>query len=499
MRELISEANTRYGRVSGTQKDGIALFAGIPYAKPPVGELRWKAPEPPEPWEGVRECVKFGDMCIQNQGWVGMEAFLNHPHSEDCLYLNIWTPAEGPGKDLPVLFWIHGGGFQGGLGDEKLYHGWSLAAKNTVVVSINYRLGALGFLAHPELSLESQAGVSGNYGLLDQICALRWVKENIRAFGGDPNRIVIDGQSAGGMSVCALLASPLTNSLYSGAIVQSGGPTKGRIPSLSDAQQTGVKLMEKLGCKSVTEMRALPPEKILEVSCPQPGEALAYQPVVDGYALMEDPYDAIASGRIGAVPVMIGSTSDEGLFAPFGGKDYESFLTNSKKVFGDQAETFFSLYDIREETFPRCALDAQRDWGFLNVQTVLQKLSRVHPCPVYQYYFAEPIILEDGTFIGATHSTDIFYVFYTLHRLGASTVDGEPMKPRLGLGQYTLSDRMGSYWTNFAGKGDPNGPGLPEWKSIQEAGDRYLRFEAEELGCESTRFQSRIDFLKNNI
>ena len=219
MRKGIGIVSIECGRVAGEEQNGITLFRGIPYAKPPVGELRWKAPQPAEPWEGVRECRRFGDMCIQNPGWVGMDAFEHHSQSEDCLYLNIWTPAASAEEELPVLFWIHGGGFQGGLGDEELYHGWSLAAKGVLVVSINYRLGALGFLAHPELSRESEHGVSGNYGLLDQIAALRWVKKNIRGFGGDPNRIVLDGQSAGGMSVGALISSPLTSGLYSAAII----------------------------------------------------------------------------------------------------------------------------------------------------------------------------------------------------------------------------------------------------------------------------------------
>ena len=172
MRKGIGIVDMEYGRVAGEEQNSITLFRGIPYAKPPVGELRWKAPQPAEPWEGVRECRRFRDMCIQNPGWVGMDAFEHHSQSEDCLYLNIWTPAASAEEELPVLFWIHGGGFQGGLGDEELYHGWSLAAKGVLVVSINYRLGALGFLAHPELSRESEHGVSGNYGLLDQIAAL---------------------------------------------------------------------------------------------------------------------------------------------------------------------------------------------------------------------------------------------------------------------------------------------------------------------------------------
>lgn len=499
MRKGIGIVDMEYGRVAGEEQNSITLFRGIPYAKPPVGELRWKAPQPAEPWEGVRECRRFRDMCIQNPGWVGMDAFEHHSQSEDCLYLNIWTPAASAEEELPVLFWIHGGGFQGGLGDEELYHGWSLAAKGVLVVSINYRLGALGFLAHPELSRESEHGVSGNYGLLDQIAALRWVKKNIRGFGGDPNRIVLDGQSAGGMSVGALISSPLTSGLYSAAIIQSGGPTAGRAVTLSQGEQIGVELLEKLSCRNLRELRSLPVEQVLKASCPEPGDPLQYQPFVDGYVLREDPYEAISAGRIGQVPLIIGGNADEGLFAPFGGKEYVDFLASVRAIFGENTEDFLKLYKVTEENFQRACLDAQRDYGFLNIQRVLSRLSKVHPCPVYQYYFVEPIVLGDGTFVGATHSAELFYVFHTLSVMGGSTPEGKPMKPRLSQAQYALSDAMGSYWSNFAKHGNPNGPGLPDWEPLSSTAPQYLRLEAEGIQTEATRFPEKLELLKSKL
>lgn len=490
----IGIVKTATGAVSGVEENGITVFRGIPYAAPPVGVLRWRAPQPAPAWEGVRACTEFGDMCIQNGGFVGMDAFLHHPQSEDCLYLNIWTPAHTAGEDLPVHFWVHGGGFQGGLGDEPLYQGLSLVEQGEILVTINYRLGALGFLAHPALTAEDPNGSGGNFGLLDQIAALRWVKRNIRAFGGDPNRITINGQSAGAMSIAALLASPLTNGLYSAAILQSGGP-RPETRTLAEAQAQGVVVQEKLGCASIEEMRALPAGEILAATKPVPGE-LAFRPVVDGYVLREDPYEAICAGRIGQVPVLIGSNADEGLFAPVNGDSFEAFATDAKRYFGVDYDEFCALYNFTEENFHRAALDMQRDFAFVNIRHVLQMLGRVHPCPVYQYYFTEPILLTNGTFIGATHSSELFYVFGTLDVLGGSTVEGTPMEVKKERPQYALSAQMGRYWVNFVRRGDPNGPGLPEWRP---AGDgEYMHFSANDVKSERTRRPARISFIEKH-
>lgn len=490
----IGIVKTAGGAVSGAEQNGITAFCGIPYAAPPVGALRWRAPKPAPAWEGVRDCTRFGNMCVQNGGFVGMDAFLNHPQSEDCLYLNIWTPANAAGEDLPVHFWIHGGGFQGGLGDEPLYQGLPLVEQGEILVTINYRLGALGFLAHPALTAEDENGACGNYGLLDQIAALRWVKRNIRAFGGDPNRIAIAGQSAGAMSVAALLASPLTAGLYSAAVLQSGGPRPGA-RTKAEAEAHGLEIQKKLGCASIEEMRAKPVEDILAATRPEPG-ALRLRPVVDGYVLREDPYSAFLTGRIGQVPVLIGSNADEGLFAPVNGETFESFEADAKRYFGADYGEFCALYNFTPENFRRAALDVQRDFAFVNIRHVLRTLSRVHPCPVYQYYFTEPILLQDGTFVGATHSAELFYVFGTLDVLGSSTVEGGAMDVKKGRPQYALSAQMGRYWVNFVRRGDPNGPGLPEWRP---AGDgEYMHFSANDMQSERTRRPARVSFIEKH-
>ena len=491
----IGIVKTVSGAVSGVEQNGITVFRGIPYAAPPVGALRWRAPQPAPAWAGVRDCTAFGDMCIQNGGFVGMDAFLHHPQSEDCLYLNIWTPANAAGEDLPVHFWIHGGGFQGGLGDEPLYQGVSLVEQGEILVTINYRLGALGFLAHPALTEEDEAGACGNYGLLDQIAALRWVKKNIRAFGGDPNRITINGQSAGAMSVASLLASPLTNGLYSAAILQSGGPRPGT-RTKAEAEADGLALQNALGCASVEEMRALPAEAVLAATKPAPGDALRFRPVVDGVVLREDLYDAFLAGRIGQVPVLIGSNADEGLFAPVNGETFAAFAADAKRYFGEDYDEFCALYNFTEENFRRSSLDVQRDFAFVNIRHVLCALSRVHPCPVYQYYFTEPILLQDGTFVGATHSAELFYVFGTLDVLGGSTVEGDVLEVRKGRPQYQLSAQMGRYWVNFVRRGDPNGPGLPEWRPA--GGGEYMHFSANDVKSEQTRRPARVSFIEKH-
>lgn len=490
----IQVAQTRFGAVSGIEKDGITAFCGIPYAAPPVGALRWRAPQPPEKWAGVRVCDRFSDMCIQNKGFVGMDAFLHHPQSEDCLYLNIWTPAKSPEEKLPVHFWIHGGGFQGGLGDEPLYQGLSLVAQGEILVTINYRLGALGFMAHPALTAEDENHSSGNFGLLDQIAALRWVKQNIGAFGGDSRRITINGQSAGGMSVAALLTTPLTSGLYSGAILQSGGPRPSCL-SLEDAEKDGVSLQNALHCKTIDELRALPPAEILAATRPAPG-ALRYRPVLDGYVLSKEPYDAICAGRIAQVPLVIGSNADEGLFAPVNGGDFAAFSADAKRYFGADYAEFCELYNFTPENFARASLDVQRDFAYVNIHTVLEKLQKTHPCPVYQYYFEEPIRLLDGTVVGATHSAELFYVFGTLDVLGGSTTEGKPMAVIKEKPQYALSDKMGRYWVSFVQNGDPNAPDLPLWETAENGA---MHFKAENVRFAQTQYPRRICFLKKHL
>lgn len=492
MLEGIGIATTCFGKVSGAVHNGITVFQGIPYAAPPVGALRWKAPQDPAEWAGVRPCNTFSDIAWQPPGFVGSNALEINRQNEDCLYLNVWTPAQSPYDRLPVLFWIHGGAFQGGVGHEELFHGWHLAGKGVVVVSINYRLGAMGFLAHPELSREDPNGVSGNYGLLDMIQALKWVKKNIAAFGGDPNRITVDGQSAGGMAVCCLLASPLANGLISGAIIQSGGPSLRRHVSLEQCEKAGVALQEALGCKNLRELRSVSPEKLIGVHLPASFGTMPFQPNLDGHLLTVEPGAAFLTGRISSMPVLFGSNSDEGLFGP-GSASHAEYVQVIKEYAGDDYKEFSSLYSMEEKDFETTMLLAGRDFSFAGLRLFARHMETSHPCPVFHYYFCQPTVADDGRLIGATHSSELFYMFHSLHCIGVGTVDGKAWKPLISHEDQSLSDAMTTYWTSFVKLGDPNTVGLPAWPAYAGKGELHMRFKAGEMQAETTRYPQRIE------
>jgi hypothetical protein len=302
------------GMVQGTIEDGLYVYRGIPYAAPPLGDLRWRAPQTAPKWQGVLAANAFGRACIQSN-----PAIVNLPApSEDCLYLNIWTPIKHAEKRLPVMVWIHGGGFIAGATAEQLYHGEHIAKKGVIVVTIGYRLGILGFLAHPDLNAENDRHVSGNYGLLDMIAALRWVQRNISAFGGDPKRVTIFGESAGGIAVSMLCASPLAKELFHGAISQSGGsfgPVRAgggpgeNVQSLADGERAGETWALKAGVSNLSEMRRLPPDKLVTAG---PGGGVAW-PIMDGWIVPDDQYKLYQAGRYNDTPTLVGYNSDEGV------------------------------------------------------------------------------------------------------------------------------------------------------------------------------------------
>ena len=417
--DRLSEATVKLddGVVQGTLEKGIAIFRGIPFAAPPVGELRWKPPQPVQPWEGTLKTDEFAPSAIQAFApWMG-----EIETSEDCLYLNVWTPAKSAGEKLPVMVWIYGGGFA--MGSAAMVNsGENIAGNGVILVSMTYRLGALGFLAHPELSAESENNVSGNYGLLDQIAALKWVQKNIEAFGGDPSRVTIFGESAGAISVSMLCASPLARGLFAGAISQSGGSfspvadSRGMgdyMPSLKGAEASGLEFAGRMGAASLDEMRALPPEKLISDPTSQMG---GFWPCADGYVIIGDQYSLYEEGNYNDVDVIIGTNSDEGsLFVqPMEPLQYREYL---KSRFGeladralelypgsDQLEVYHSLSDIFRETafaWPSYA------WARLQSETGKSR--------VYTYYFdqfrTEPLFPDGPMPKGAAHASEIAYVF----------------------------------------------------------------------------------------
>lgn len=465
----------------------------MPYAKPPVGTLRWRAPEKPDAWDGVRVCDRFGKIPPQLPGQCAYEAIATNEQSEDCLYLNIWTPAQSKNERLPVILWIHGGAFLGGLGHDSLYLGGPMASRGVIEVTINYRLGVLGFLAHPELSAEDPHGVSGNYGLLDQIAALTWVRENIAAFGGDPNRVTVAGQSAGGMSVCSLLTSPLTAGLIAGGIIESGGPAKGRGGKLTDCEAFGEQYAAAAGCGSIAALREVDADTLIRL---QVGEGrMPFQPCVDGYVLPMTPYEAFTTGHIARVPVLFGSNTEEGMFVPrHGGTAAEKRAAVQTYLGADYSE-FARLYPMDDDAIDRSLLEAGRDAGFANLRRTARIMERVHPAPVYQYFFAQPLEKADGTYIGVTHSAELYYVFDNLQCVGRCNLDPEMWEPKLDHAAYELAHTMCSYWAEFAKKGDPNAPGLPDWPAYDRAGDCHMYLKGGEITARPTLDAARIDFL----
>lgn len=435
----IIQAKVQQGILQGVPMPGYSIFKGIPYASPPVGELRFKAPQPPQNWSGVRMADRFSAKSMQLGQPVGTlyekEFYSNpdfqYPMSEDSLYLNIWTPAADPSARLPVAFWIHGGAFLGGNGAELEFDGEAYCQRDVILVTINYRVNAFGFLAHPWLTEENPQKISGNYGILDQIAALRWVHDNIAAFGGDPEKITIFGQSAGSMSVQTLVSTGLTGDLIRGAILQSaGGYDSGlnRDRSLAEAELIGQKLAAIAEVSSLEELRALPAEKILEAAGKVLAEAfqggnvitLPFTPIIDGHLLTETYNGIINSGMHKDIHYMIGSTKND-------------ISVNAEKLAaGDPGRLYRGCIN----------------WSLKN-----ELLGR---SPAFVYYFTRDLPGDDH---GAFHSAELWYMFGTLSRCWRPMTDGDR----------ELSTRMLDYWCNFIKSGNPNGDDLPVWPACTSA------------------------------
>jgi para-nitrobenzyl esterase len=444
------------GDIVGTREDGVSIYRGIPYAAPPVGKLRWQPPQPVVPWSGVRACTDFGPSCPQPASKLSTAG----PTSEDCLYLNIWAPPGNP-TNAPVMVWIHGGGFTIGSAANPIYDGKNFAKRGVVLVSINYRLGPFGFLAHPWLSAESADHVSGNYGLLDQIAALHWVQRNISKFGGDPNRVTIFGESAGAVSVTALMATPASKELFSSVIAESGS-AEGVRRSLAQAEQDGAALAQRLGCNDLESLRAVTPDDLLKAARPAVGlgaRGTKFEPVTDGKLFPQAPGEVWEQGRMHHVRLMVGTNADEGtLFAHsypiFTRAQYEKAFA---RVFGDDAGTAEPIFGLRDGETPRHGV-ARFVTVFAFVapaRRMARDAAREH-MPVYEYHFERPVPGVLGNVLGATHAAELPYVFGTL---------GE----RYGDSDRQLSDLMMADWVRFAQGQDP-------WERYRPDRDNYEVF-----------------------
>jgi len=452
------EVRTDKGRVTGVSGRSAAMrvFKGIPFAAPPVGLLRWRAPEPVVAWDGVRQANEFRPRCIQIDG--RQPAAAAQPMSEDCLYLNVWTTADGQSTRRPVIVWSHGGSFMVGAGSLPDYDGEEFARKGVVVVTHNYRLGSFGFFAHPQLTLESGRNASGNYGLMDYVAVLEWVQKNIAAFGGDPDRVTVMGQSAGGALVQYAMTSRRIPKLFQRAIVESNPSRVDPLVHLADAERAGQEAAATLGATSISELRARSAAEILK-GLPGP------RPILDGWYLSEDVWTSLASGRHQETDLLIGSNKDEGTFpflrAPRGLGEMTTvqFSTYAHERFGTGADAFLQLYPALSDSDVSAAqLAAFSDEEAWNVRFWAANVPRRGKTRAYLYYFAhEPPVVPGQPNRRATHTAEIPYVF---------NIPG-PLWTEI---DRRLADTLSSYWVNFARTGDPNKPGLPQWPPFVSAG-----------------------------
>ena len=476
----IQTAKVTGGGVQGVVTDGISIFKGIPFAAPPVGDMRWKAPAPLQPWTGIKKADTFGPACMQAANSQGNTA----PVSEDCLYLNVWTPAKNPGEKIPVIVWIYGGGFSGGSTSVPMYDGLGFAKKGVVLVSVAYRVGPFGFLAHSELSRESGQG-SGTYGLQDMIAGLKWVKENITRFGGDPSSVTIFGHSAGGMAVNMLAASPVAKGLFHRVICMSGGSfaplqTSNQggvglgVPALKVAETTGEEFLKKLGTADIKAARAKSAEEIQK----NIGGGMRFRPVADGYVIPSDLYSIYQARRFNDTPILLGNTSSE---LGRGSSSAAEFENQIRSQYGPHADAILGVYPHSTDAeAAKSSVGISRDssfawstWTWARLQTQKGKGK------AFEYYYDYHAPNVDGS----GHGSDVPYAFQTL----AGGRGGAP-KPE----DLKLSDMISSYWVNFAKSGDPNGPGLPKWPAFAENDQQSMVFDT----APSARPVPNLDKLK---
>ncbi len=501
------DVSVESGTLRGTTNadKSVRIFKGVPFAAPPVGELRWKPPQAPVKWTSVRAADKFGSACLQTDVFGDIYFRENQPN-EDCLSLVVWAPMKAASKSLPVFVWFYGGGFVAGNSSEPRYDGQELAKKGIIVVEPNYRLGVFGFFSHPELTKESPDHASGNYGLLDQVAALQWVVKNIAAFGGDPHNITIGGESAGSLSVSGLMASPLSRGLFQKALGESGAffPSGGSVPGISlrplaETEAAGVKFAESVGATSLAQMRAKPADELLQAAAKN-NRGFGFGPNLDGHFFPATAKEIYEKGAQSRVPLLAGWNADEGtlavLFSPQK-PTAKSFADQARTRFGDLAPEFLKLYPAATDEE---ALDSAKDlagddfiaystWKWIDMQR------RTGGSPVYQFHFEQIPATKPGAMIGplpasaagARHAGEIAYVFKTL-----KLEEGVPWTAD----DFKVSEAMASYWVNFIKTGDPNGDGLPKWpKSDSTTGYAVMHLLGKDIHATPDSLRPRYQFL----
>ena len=460
---------TASGPVAGTVSSDskVDIYRGIPYATPPVGDLRWKDPQPVKPWTDVLQATEFGPACMQELQrsrlpWT-KEFMVQNNDSEDCLTLNVFAPANSAGKKLPVLFWIHGGGFVEGSSEVPVYDGTEVAKTGIIVVTINYRLGLFGELVYPGLTAESPHHSSGNYGLLDQNAALKWVQKNIEAFGGDPAKVTIDGQSAGSRSVHYQVMSPLSKGLFRGAIAESGlsaVPTA-LLPTLAQAEKNGVAFAEAHGAHSLKELRAMSAEALM---APVAGKTFAWALINDGYFLPEDPSKILAEDKENDVPFMTGMQKNDYLLQMATPLDSAAWTKRTQAKFGDLTADYMKLYGFTTDAeAAQSQAETLRDEGKASMYLWGIMRGKVEKSPLHTYYFTHALPDPQHPEFGAFHTGEVPYTFRNLD------IFDRPFTPV----DNVVRDTISGYWRNFVVTGDPNAPGFPKWGCLRQRTTRH--------------------------
>jgi para-nitrobenzyl esterase len=496
---LISKAQnpivqTSNGKIQGQKNEGstVQIFKGIPFAAPPVGDLRWKAPQPSQNWKGVKQCTAFSASPIQNKPQPFLcwsEEFIAQPEplSEDCLYLNVWSSAKSISEKQPVFLWIYGGGLSSGSANCAIYEGEEMAKRGVIFVSINYRVGVLGFMAHPELSKESGNNASGNYGILDQIAALKWVQKNIAAFGGDPNNVTIAGQSAGAFSVSALISSPLAKGLFHKAIPQSGGLLGNMLltQNLEKAEEVGLNFMKKANANSISELRNKSAQELQTLSN-SPG-AGRYSITLDGHILPLDLMEHFKKGLHNQTPIMSGWVTGDGSVLGTPKTSLEEYKKEAELKYGDKAPSFLSVFTAANDEEAKIAKQTLSLLGFAGLPAHL--LANYNSKPSYIYQFSHvPVDKPDFPNYGAFHTSEVPYVLHTLHKWN---------RPWLALDK-ELENTLTSYWVNFAKTGNPNGGNLPVWEKYNKQSGTIMIL-GDKIESKPAFMKKEFDFLEANL
>lgn len=472
--EFLKPIRIESGLIEGVVNapDGVVAFKGIPFAAAPVGNLRWQSPQPTVPWEGVRKADRFGASCSQriNEATPPYTKEFRVPNelSEDCLFLNVWTPAKTSADKVPVFVFVHGGSYTNGSGSVSLYDGTELAKKGILVVTVNYRLGVLGFFAHPELTAESNQRSSGNYALLDLIAALKWVQKNIGSFGGDPNKVTLAGQSAGSGAVHSLTVSPLAKGLFHRVIAQSFSYTylmqPAKMANLAKKEKDGLKFAEAKRASSLADLRKMPVAELIadDPALDKMGVRTSFQaPIADGWILPEKYVDAVEKRIHNDVPTLTGLTADDfGRVATHSNTTMASFATIAQNEFLEKKTAFLALYPATSDHEARAMNKLmQQERGMAATFFWAKWRAKTSSTPVYTYYFEQAIPWPEHPEFGAFHSSDLFYQFNNLKKLDRPWTKDD----------WRVADEVSSYWVNFVKTGDPNGANLPTWKPFDAA------------------------------